>query len=186
LLRYDVVIIGSGIAGLYTAIGLPRELKVLVINKSHPWECNTYYAQGGVTTAYDAADVPLHVQDTLEAGAGMCNIEAVRLMSENSREVVADLLKRGFSFDRDEEGNLLYTKEAAHSRSRILHAGGDATGRHLHFFLLHQNPHPMLSDATVVDLLIENGQCCGGQRQQTPHHPCRQCRDRQRRGRIAV
>lgn len=161
MLRYDVVIIGSGIAGLYTAIGLPRELKVLVINKSHPWECNTYYAQGGVTTAYDAADVPLHVQDTLEAGAGMCNIEAVRLMSENSREVVADLLKRGFSFDRDEEGNLLYTKEAAHSRSRILHAGGDATGRHLHFFLLHQNPHPMLSDATVVDLLIENGQCCG-------------------------
>lgn len=161
LLRYDVVIIGSGIAGLYAAIALPKTLKVLVINKSHPWECNTYYAQGGVTTAYDEADIPLHVQDTLDAGAGICNVEAVRLMSENSRKVVSDLLKRGFLFDRDEEGNLLYTKEAAHSRSRILHAGGDATGRHLHFFLLQQNPHPMLSDATVVDLLVENGQCCG-------------------------
>jgi L-aspartate oxidase len=160
-LRYDVVIIGSGVAGLYAAIALPKRLKVLVINKSYPWECNTYYAQGGVTTAYDNADIELHVQDTLDAGAGMCNTQAVREMSEHSQEVIHDLINRGFSFDKDEDGNLLYTREAAHSRSRILHAGGDATGRHLHFFLLNQNPHPMLSDATVVDLLIENNQCCG-------------------------
>jgi L-aspartate oxidase len=160
-LRYDVVIIGSGVAGLYTAIALPKRLKVLVINKSYPWECNTYYAQGGVTTAYDDADIELHVQDTLDAGAGMCNTQAVRVMSEDSQGVIHDLIDRGFSFDKDEEGNLLYTREAAHSRSRILHAGGDATGRHLHFFLLNQTPHPMLSDATVVDLLIENNQCCG-------------------------
>ncbi|MFZ5375650.1 MAG: L-aspartate oxidase, partial [Campylobacterota bacterium] len=160
-MRYDVVIIGSGVAGLYTAIGLPETLRVLVINKSYPWECNTYYAQGGVTTAYDDEDIPSHVADTLDAGAGMCNVEAVRLMSGHSQEVIRDLIERGFLFDRDEEGHLLYTKEAAHSRSRILHAGGDATGRYLHFFLLQQNPHPMLSDATVVDLLIENGRCCG-------------------------
>lgn len=160
-LRYDVLIIGSGIAGLYAAMGLPRSLKVLVINKSHPWECNTYYAQGGVTTAYDDDDIPLHISDTLEAGAGMCDKEAVRLLSENSQSVIHDLIARGFLFDKDEEGNLLYTKEAAHSRNRILHAGGDATGRYLHLFLLQQNPHPMLSDATVTDLLIQDGQCCG-------------------------
>jgi len=160
-LRYDVVIIGSGVAGLYAAIGLPKTLNVLVINKSYPWECNTYYAQGGVTTAYDNADIALHIQDTLDAGAGMCNSEAVRILSENSQGVIHDLINRGFSFDKDDEGNLLYTREAAHSRSRILHAGGDATGRHLHFFLLNQNPHPMLSEATVIDLLIENNQCCG-------------------------
>ncbi|OHD84255.1 MAG: L-aspartate oxidase, partial [Sulfuricurvum sp. RIFCSPHIGHO2_12_FULL_44_8] len=160
-MRYDVVIIGSGIAGLYAAIGLPKTLNVLVINKSYPWECNTYYAQGGVTTAYDNADIALHIQDTLDAGAGMCDAEAVRILSENSQSVIHDLIDRGFSFDKDEEGNLLYTKEAAHSRSRILHAGGDATGRYLHFFLLNQNPHPMLSEATVIDLLIENAQCCG-------------------------
>lgn len=160
-MRYDVVIIGSGIAGLYAAIALPKSLKVLIINKSHPWECNTYYAQGGVTTAYDNKDIPFHVKDTLEAGAGMCNAEAVQLMSENSQGVIRDLIRRGFVFDHDEEGNLLYTKEAAHSRSRILHAGGDATGRYLHFFLLNQNPHPMLSNATVVDLLIEEDRCCG-------------------------
>ncbi|MDD2368145.1 MAG: L-aspartate oxidase [Sulfuricurvum sp.] len=160
-MRYDVVIIGSGVAGLYTAIALPKTMKVLVINKSYPWECNTYYAQGGVTTAYDDTDIELHIHDTLDAGAGMCNTQAVRMMSEHSQGVIHDLIDRGFGFDKDEDGNLLYTREAAHSRSRILHAGGDATGRHLHFFLLNQNPHPMLSDATVVDLLIENNQCCG-------------------------
>jgi len=160
-LRYDVVIIGSGVAGLYAAIALPKRLKVLIINKSNPWECNTYYAQGGVTTAYNDEDIASHVEDTLEAGAGMCKATAVQLMSESSQGVIKDLIDRGFEFDKDEEGNLLYTKEAAHSRSRILHAGGDATGRHLHFFLLNQNPHPMLSDTTVVDLLIENNQCCG-------------------------
>lgn len=160
-LRYDVVIIGAGVAGLYAAIGLPKHLKVLVISKSHPWECNTYYAQGGVTTAYNNEDISLHVADTLEAGAGMCNPSAVQLMSESSQVVIADLMQRGFMFDTDEVGHLLYTKEAAHSRNRILHAGGDATGRYLHLFLLQQNPHPMLSNATVVDLLMENNKCCG-------------------------
>lgn len=160
-LRYDVIIIGSGVAGLYTASNLPKHLKVLIINKSNPWECNTYYAQGGVTTAYNDDDIVSHVQDTLDAGAGMCNETAVQVMSESSQGVIRDLIAHGFHFDTDEEGNLLYTKEAAHSRSRILHAGGDATGRHLHFFLLNQNPHPMLSDTTVIDLLIENNRCCG-------------------------
>ncbi len=160
-LRYDVVIIGAGVAGLYAAIGLPKHLKVLVISKSHPWECNTYYAQGGVTTAYNDADIPLHVADTLEAGAGMCDPNAVQLMSESSQVVISDLMQRGFLFDTDEVGNLLYTKEAAHSRNRILHAGGDATGRYLHLFLLQQNPHPMLSNASVIDLLMENNKCCG-------------------------
>ncbi len=160
-MRYDVVIIGSGVAGLYAAIELPKSLKVLVISKSHPWECNTYYAQGGVTTAYDDADISVHISDTLGAGAGLCNANAVQFMSEQSQEVIRDLIARGFGFDKDGEGNLLYTQEAAHSRSRILHAGGDATGRHLHLFLLQQNPHPMLSNATVIDLLMENNQCCG-------------------------
>jgi L-aspartate oxidase len=82
-------------------------------------------------------------------------------MSESSQGIIKDLIARGFVFDTDSDGNLLYTKEAAHSRNRILHAGGDATGRYLHLFLLQQNPHPMLSDATVVDMLIRDGICCG-------------------------
>ncbi len=160
-MRYDVVIVGAGVAGLYAAINLPVTKKVLIINKVYPWECNTFYAQGGVSTAVDDADVAVHIADTLSAGAGMCDKEAVSVMSMGSREVVADLRQRGFMFDSDAEGNMLYTKEAAHSCSRIIHAGGDATGRYLHQFLLEQNPHPMLSNATVVDLLVDNGQCCG-------------------------
>ena len=160
-MQYDIVIIGAGVAGLYAAINIPVSKKVLVINKVYPWECNTFYAQGGVTTAKGEADIPVHIQDTLEAGAGLCNKEAVAVLSNGSTDVIDDLIQRGFDFDKDKEGNLLYTREAAHSENRILHAGGDATGRYLHHFLLQQNPHPMLSNATVIDLVIENGESCG-------------------------
>ncbi len=160
-MKYDVVIIGAGVAGLYAAINLPASKKVLVINKVYPWECNTYYAQGGVTTAYDDEDIELHIADTMSAGAGLCDEAAVRVLSEESQGVIADLIDRGFKFDCDSSGDLLYTKEAAHSRDRILHAGGDATGRYLHHFLLEQNSHPMLYNAIVIDLLVEKNQCCG-------------------------
>ncbi len=160
-MHYDVVIIGAGVAGLYAAMNIPKEKKVLIVNKAHPWECNTFYAQGGVTTAKDGADIPMHIADTLEAGAGLCNEEAVRVLSENSQVVINDLITRGFEFDADENGALLYTQEAAHSQKRILHAGGDATGRYLHHFLLKKNPHPMLEGATVSDFIIEDAQICG-------------------------
>lgn len=160
-MQYDVIIIGAGVAGLYAAMNIPKEKKVLIINKRETFKCNTFYAQGGIALAVDKDDIPLHVKDTLAAGDGLCEKKAVEVLSDNSRQVVDDLVARGFEFDRDEEGNLLYTKEAAHSTNRIMHAGGDATGRYLHYFLLSNNPHPMLSDARVVDLLIEDGVCYG-------------------------
>lgn len=158
---YDVVIIGAGVAGLSAAMNLPKNKKVLIINKNHPWECNTFYAQGGVVTAINDADESSLIEDTMEAGAGLCDPDAVRVLSEHSREVVENLIKRGFKFDKNSEGELHYTKEAAHSAFRILHAGGDATGRYLHHFLLEQNPHPMLEGAQVTDLLIDEGKCYG-------------------------
>jgi len=160
-MQYDVLIIGAGVAGLYAALNIPADKKVLLINKTRPWECNTYYAQGGVTTARNDADIPVHIKDTLDAGAGMCNEAAVRVLSETSQTVIRDLMERGFKFDTAADGRLLYTKEAAHSADRILHAGGDATGRYLHHFLLQNNPHPMLANATVIDFLIEEGRICG-------------------------
>ena len=160
-MQYDVVIIGTGVAGLYAAMNLPKEKKVLLINKRETFKCNTFYAQGGIALARDKEDIPLHIKDTIAAGDGLCEKEAVEVLSDNSREVIDDLVARGFAFDCDDEGNLLYTKEAAHSTNRIMHAGGDATGRYLHYFLLANNPHPMLSDARVVDLLIEDGVCYG-------------------------
>ena len=160
-MKYDVIIVGAGVAGLYAAIHLPKNKKVLIINKRETFKCNSFYAQGGVALAVDNDDIPAHIKDTLDAGAGLCDENAVKTLSENSRDTIDDLIKRGFEFDRDKEGNLLYTKEAAHSRERILHAGGDATGRYMHHFLLSQNPHPMLGNARVVDLLIKNGECYG-------------------------
>jgi L-aspartate oxidase len=160
-MKYDVIIVGAGVAGLYAAMHLSRNKKVLIINKRETFKCNSFYAQGGIALAIDADDIPLHVQDTLDAGAGLCDEEAVRVLSESSKAIIDDLIARGFEFDRDKDGKLLYTKEAAHSKERILHAGGDATGRYMHYFLLEQNPHPMLTDARVVDLLIKDDECYG-------------------------
>jgi L-aspartate oxidase len=161
MFKYDVIIIGAGVAGLYAAMKLPKEKKVLIINKRETFKCNTFYAQGGVALARDKADIPTHIQDTLNAGDGLCDKEAVSVLSNFSREAIDDLLHRGFEFDKDAEGNLLFTKEAAHSCERILHAGGDATGRYLHHFLLEQNEHAMLTNARVIDLLIKDESCYG-------------------------
>ena len=161
MFQYDVVIIGAGVAGLYAAMNLPDDKKVLIINKRQTFKCNTFYAQGGVALARDEEDIAVHIQDTLDAGSGLCDKEAVELLSKESRKAIDDLIEKGFYFDTDENGELLYTKEAAHSCERILHAGGDATGRYMHHFLLSQNKHAMLSDARVVDLLIKDGECYG-------------------------
>ncbi len=159
--HYDVIIIGAGLAGLYLASNLPKNLNVLVLCKDIPWECNTFYAQGGIVTALDKDDIPLHIEDTLNAGARHNKLEAVEVMSKDSIAIREDFLSKGMEFDRDENGNLLYTKEAAHSTKRILHAGGDATGRYMHMFLMEQNPHKLQKNTLVYDLLIENGRCYG-------------------------
>ncbi len=161
LKHYDVLIIGAGIAGLYTAMNLPKEMSVLVVCKDIPWECNTFYAQGGMVTALDDNDIPLHVEDTMKAGAYHNIKEAVEILSRESIDVTADIIDLGMEFDKDSEGNLLYTKEGAHSASRILHAGGDATGRYMHYFMMTQNKHLLQRNTLVYDLLIEDGHCYG-------------------------
>ena len=160
-MRYDYLIIGSGVAGLYAALNIPKDKKVLIISKDPLWECNTFYAQGGIATAKDEDDIPSHIEDTLKAGAGLCDKEAVEILSRNSIGVINDLIERGFEFDRDENGELLWTREAAHSKPRILHAGGDATGRKLHLFLMGENSHRVLENCVVTDLLCDENICYG-------------------------
>ncbi|DAB29885.1 MAG TPA: L-aspartate oxidase, partial [Sulfurimonas sp. UBA12504] len=106
-MQYDVIIVGAGVAGLYAASKLPKDKKVLIINKRETFKCNSFYAQGGVALARDREDIPYHIKDTLDAGAGLCNEEAVNILSQKSREVIDDLINNGFEFDKDKEGNLL-------------------------------------------------------------------------------
>jgi L-aspartate oxidase len=153
---YDFIIVGSGIAGLYAGLKIPKHKKVLIITKNVPWECNTFYAQGGVSVALNSDDIESYTKDTINAGANYCNKKAVSIMVEQSREVIDDIIKMGFEFDKLENGDLNYTREAAHSEKRILHAGGDSTGRYLHYFLLNKTHHEILINTTVIDLLIED------------------------------
>ncbi len=161
MMKYDVLIIGAGVAGLYSAMNIPKDKKVLVVCKDIPWECNTFYAQGGMVTALDKNDIESHVKDTMEAGAYHNNRESVEILSRTSLETTADIIRRGMEFDVDKEGNIVYTKEAAHSTERIVHAGGDATGRYMHYFMMLQNEHKLQRNTLVYDLLIENGRCFG-------------------------
>lgn len=157
----DVLIIGAGVAGLYTAINLPKNLKVLVLSKSEPSASNTYWAQGGIAVSKDEFDVELHIKDTIAAGAGHCDRAAVETLCKNSMNEIQNLIQMGMKFDANEDGEPLLTKEAAHSAARILHADGDATGRMLFEFLYDKCPCEVRDHAVVVDLLVEDGVCYG-------------------------
>ena len=131
-LETDFIVIGSGIAGLRAAIELARAgAHVTVLTKDRTDESNTEYAQGGVAVALsDEDEVALHEEDTLNAGAGLCDERAVRVMVEDGPRYIQELIEWGTEFDR-EGGRLVFTREAAHSRRRILHAHGDSTGREI-------------------------------------------------------
>ncbi len=159
--QYDVIIIGAGVAGLYCAAALPPHLKVLILCKAQPWECNTFYAQGGISVARDESDISSHTQDTLSAGAELNNKECVETLTNNSILVLNELIEGGFMLDRDENGALLYAKEGGHSKARIVHSGGDATGRSLHTYLIGKLRARLWKNAEVVDLLIEEDKCYG-------------------------
>lgn len=160
---YDYIIIGTGVAGLNAARLIPKDKKVLVLCKKSPWNCNTFWAQGGVATAVDKDDIEPHIKDTLTAGVNQNSKVAVRVLSENSRACIDDLINAGLQFDLDDNGELAFTKEAAHSRNRILHADGDATGRMVHLFLLSTCDHEIRTNVVVNDLLIEDDICYGVQ-----------------------
>ncbi len=129
---YDVIVIGSGAAGMQAALDLAPK-RVLLITKTDSLPSgSTYYAQGGMAAAVDKKDSPeSHEADTLFAGAGLVDIPAARLLTRAGKSVVENLEKINMPFDRTKEGTLCLGREAAHTQNRILHAGGDATGRNL-------------------------------------------------------
>ena len=127
----DFLVIGAGIAGLRAAIELAAAGRVLVLAKKEVTESATQLAQGGIAAALsDEDEVTLHLQDTLNAGAGLCNLEAARVLVEEGPERIEELIHWGTEFDRNGT-KLAFTREGAHSRSRVLHAHGDSTGREI-------------------------------------------------------
>lgn len=171
---YDVAIIGGGIAGLSVALRLPAHLRVALFTKGQLGESNTRYAQGGLTVALGADDSPeLHFQDTIAAGAGLCDEAAVRILAEEAPAAVRWLISMGVQFDRAQPGidahatadGLLLGREAAHSRWRVLHAGGDATGaeieRALMFALRNRSSLDLFEETYVRSLRVENEICTG-------------------------
>jgi L-aspartate oxidase len=171
---YDVAIIGGGIAGLSVALRLPDTLRIALFTKGQLGESNTRYAQGGLAVALGPDDSPqLHFQDTLAAGAGHCNHEAVRILVEHAPAAVKWLMQLGVQFDRAQTDSdihathdgLLLGREAAHSRWRVLHAGGDATGaeieRALVTALAKRSSITLFEETFVSDLLVEEGACRG-------------------------
>jgi len=161
---YDFIIVGSGIAGLYTALLAKEHGRVLIITKGSIDDCNTKYAQGGIAAAIGKRDSPeLHFQDTIAAGDGLCDEEAVRILVNEAPARISDLVNLGVPFDTL-DGHIALTMEAAHSVPRILHAGGDATGKHIEVTLsrkVRDAKIQVLEDCLATEIIVEKGRVCG-------------------------
>jgi len=167
----DVIVVGSGIAGLTAALRLRQRVDhVLLATKTVLDEGSTRWAQGGIAAALDPADSPEdHLQDTLVAGAGVCDVDAVRVLVTEGPPRVRELVSLGTRFDRTADGRIALTREGGHHRNRIAHAGGDATGKEISRALLaaleavRDDPGiEVVEHAMVVDLLqTAEGRVCG-------------------------
>ena len=164
---WDVIVVGAGAAGLMTCLELPDGLNVLLLNRNTSRDSSSRWAQGGIASVTRAGDsAGSHAEDTMEAGAGLCDGDAVRLLVEKAPRCVERLLDVGMAFDRNSDGSLATTLEAAHSHHRVLHVQ-DQTGRALvdvlrerveqREGLLHRR------GVRVSQLWVENGRCCGVQ-----------------------
>lgn len=154
----DVVVIGSGVAGLTAALHATRAGRVHLVTKVHVDDGSTRWAQGGVAAALGSDDSPEeHLRDTLEAGVGLCDVEAVRVLCDEGPSRLRELIALGAAFDRDPSGELSLTREGGHHRNRIVHAGGDATGAEVSRALVAAvAAHPgieVVEHALVLDVL---------------------------------
>lgn len=170
-LNYSAVVIGSGLSGLYSAIKIEQNLqngKVLLVTKADLGESNSRYAQGGIVAVLSENtddSVASHMSDTLNAGAGLSDFNTVKYISEKSNEVIKDLINLGVEFDKNENGELLFTLEGAHSVRRILHCNGDATGRgieeQLSKLVLENENIVLMQNTIAVELIVDEDICKG-------------------------
>lgn len=159
-----VIVVGSGIAGLTTALDAVARHEVVLVTKSTLGQSNTRYAQGGIAGVMFAEDsVEAHIADTLAAGAGLCDEEAVRVLCAEGPDRIRELVALGVEFDRT-DGEFARGREAAHSYPRVLHAGGDATGARIEAALvarIRESSAGILENTFLVDLVVEHGRITG-------------------------
>jgi L-aspartate oxidase len=162
--EYDYVVVGSGIAGLFTAVLAAQQGRVAVVTKGTLSQTNTRWAQGGIAAAIAADDTAaLHAADTLAAGAGLCDPEAVRVLCAEGPARIRDLIHAGVDFDTV-DGVISLAMEGAHSRRRVLHARGDATGAEIEHALTRRAVHSgarLLEHHLLLDLAVTGGRCTG-------------------------
>ncbi len=162
----DFIVIGSGVAGLRASIALSESgARVTVLTKDKASESNTEYAQGGVAVVLsDDDDAELHEEDTLVAGAGLCDVQAVETLVTEGTRYIKQLIDWGTEFDR-EGGKLVFTREAAHSRRRILHAHGDSTGKEIVRSLIAragvESSINLLPFSNTESLIVDHDRCIG-------------------------
>ena len=168
--RFDVLVVGSGVAGLSAAVRLAstgeRGPKVAVLTKGELSASATRWAQGGVAAVLggDEDSTDLHLADTLAAGAGLCDTAAVRILVDEGPARVEELIAMGAQFDRERSGSLALAREGGHSRARVVHAGGAATGAEVERALVAATgatAHAVLEAWFALDLAVEDGRCRG-------------------------
>ena len=165
----DVAIIGSGLAGMYAAYHLPETLRCALFTKNKTETSSSSLAQGGIAAVTEKDDQFLyHYMDTITAGAGMCDEDAVRLIVAEGPNEIETMLRIGTRFDQDGEGRLMTTREGGHGMHRILHAGGDATGlemvRALEQTMQRKQNVRLHENAFVADVITQDGRVCGPDR----------------------
>ena len=163
-MNYDVLIVGTGIAGLYTALNLRDDIRILMITKNSFRDCNSYLAQGGISTSLGLFDEENYFNDTVKAGNYHNDTEAVKLLIKNSIENINTLIKLGVPFDKTKE-KLNYTREGGHSEFRIVHVK-DETGKSVTETLLNivskKRNITMLENTALIDLICKDNTCYGG------------------------
>lgn len=163
--HYDYIIAGSGLAGLYTAYLAASYGKVALVTKCGITESNSYFAQGGIAAVTDEDDAPaLHFEDTIIAGRGLCDHPSVNILVNEGPLRIQELIEAGMHFDM-EDGSLALGLEGGHHKKRILHAGGDATGRMVTSFMIGKvinHPHIDIFENHSVIGLLKDEHCCYG------------------------
>ena len=161
----DVLIAGSGISGLFAALNLRDDLKIILLSNADLNKCSTYHAQGGITTILDAEDKKSFFEDTMRAGGYLNNPEIVKLVADEASDCIQSLIDFEVNFTKDQHGNLLYTREAAHSKKRILYCA-DQTGREIFTKLLDavkkKKNIKIIDNAELFDLKVHENRVLGG------------------------